>query len=66
MGLCQDDRWTINENNERILVYTRMWRCNSKHNTALGFQKTVILTEIDEDNQETRAEVLLSFSKTLC
>lgn len=42
VGFCQDDRWTINENNEGILVYTRIWRCNNKHNTTLGFQKTVI------------------------
>lgn len=66
VGFCQNDRWTINENNEGILVYTRIWRRNNKHNTTLGFQKTVILTEIEEDNQYAHAELLLSQSQRVC
>lgn len=66
VGFCQDDRWTINENNEGILVYTQIWRCDNKHNTTLGFQKTVISTEIEADNQYAHTGLLLSQSQRVC
>lgn len=50
VGFCQDDRWTINENNEGILVYTWIRRRNNKQNTTLCSKKTVTETEIDNQD----------------